>query len=507
MVHYVPNEYTDSVESEGLKPAGVQGDEALRQYSRFLRGGKPTREALLKAIRARRNHPKGESMVYGFPGLVDVERDSRLKDWLRGKTPYEINVEALRSDGMLEHAEDLDALDIDYDKIPKIGPVLGNQKHPKIIVKGGVVPSKYLIKQATLYHGSHKKHPVLKPQNLHGDPDVASAVFATPNKDVALMMASPWTDADLNQGSIDGVDYMREMRPGAFRVFDRPGYIHTVPEDSFKELKGRNPDYEVISEENVKAVKIKKIANVLKALKARGIHMSEYDPESEGHKAAVKRMADRVRSMTADKKRRYMNWMRGENPELAEAIRMLKQSDERAYQVSGDAVQGVGLRKLYHKLLAERGVKGLAVNNPRKGTVELSMTADGDKASEILDVLKSALRQRTGKDIAVRPGNQARPRRVSLSPEDLDKLNRKHNLLFRRSSKAGGDLSLTPAADFRQEIKDRYLLEDDGENLSGYVPRGARAQLTGKEVPYGFMLRKNLVRSRGQADELLKKLK
>jgi hypothetical protein len=40
------------------------------------------------------------------------------------------------------------------------------------------------------------------------------------------------------------------------------------------------------------------------------------------------------------------------------------------YTANGDSVQGVGLRKLYHTLLDEKGISGLGVNNEETGNVE-----------------------------------------------------------------------------------------------------------------------------------------
>ena len=43
-----------------------------------------------------------------------------------------------------------------------------------------------------------------------------SAVFATPDRDLALSFLAPWRDDDFQQGYVNGQPYMREQYPGAF---------------------------------------------------------------------------------------------------------------------------------------------------------------------------------------------------------------------------------------------------------------------------------------------------
>jgi len=151
-IHYVPEDKLESVRNEGIKSLGARlrsGDpeaaERLLSYARFLKNKKKaTTKAILKAIIKKRKHPKGPDAVYGFPGKPDISRSERLKEWLSGKVPVKVKVNKLLKDKLLEHAENLDAPEIAYEKIPKTGPALANIPHPRIIPKKGVIPPEYL---------------------------------------------------------------------------------------------------------------------------------------------------------------------------------------------------------------------------------------------------------------------------------------------------------------------------------------------------------------------------
>src|SRR5690606_8964216 len=77
-----------------------------------------------------------------------------------------------------------------------------------------------------------------------------------------------WTDDDLELGSVNGQDYLKEKYPQAFeKIFgSRVGYVHVLPDGSFSSDPRLMPS-ERISKENVKVEKVKKISDLLKALK------------------------------------------------------------------------------------------------------------------------------------------------------------------------------------------------------------------------------------------------
>jgi hypothetical protein len=178
-----------------------------------------------------------------------------------------------------------------------------------------------------LYHGSPKKLKILVPKNLHGDPDVASAVFATPSREFALPYAGgKWGDRDVNQNTQfkKGVRkvILQEMRPGAFKdIFEgRKGYMYHVPEETFKPPAHRKPStWEVISEKPVKPIKVEEILDVAKALRDAGVSLLPYDLKET--LKVLKRRDERTSQMTPEKQRGYYKWwLEKAPPEIVPAL-------------------------------------------------------------------------------------------------------------------------------------------------------------------------------------------
>lgn len=113
----------------------------------------------------------------------------------------------------------------------------------------------------TLYHGSPKMFKIAK---AHDSGISGEHLFATSMRSFALAYAgAEWNDFEINQSRVNGVMYLTEILPGKFReIFNRPGYIHILPADSFKNFHGA----EYISDEDVRVKKTYKINNVLKEL-------------------------------------------------------------------------------------------------------------------------------------------------------------------------------------------------------------------------------------------------
>ena len=61
------------------------------------------------------------------------------------------------------------------------------------------------------------------------------AVFATPDRNLALLFAAPWNDDDLNVGYVNGILTIEEMYPDALvKIFkNKSGYVATVRATTF----------------------------------------------------------------------------------------------------------------------------------------------------------------------------------------------------------------------------------------------------------------------------------
>jgi uncharacterized membrane protein (UPF0127 family)/acylphosphatase len=179
------------------------------------------------------------------------------------------------------------------------------------------------------------------------------------------------------------------------------------------------------------------------------------------------------------------------------------------YVIAGDKVQGIGLRKTLHKLLDEKQLPGLAVNNPYDASVEVSLP---EQSNAVLEELKNVIREHKGREIDFQPADDvdAERSKLRLSKAELNRLNILHNLQYRRSKAVQPGhrhaVGPMPLADLKADLIERYRLTPTiTGGLKGEVPERARRQLTGSEFPYNFMLPENLVRSEEEADALLDK--
>ena len=175
------------------------------------------------------------------------------------------------------------------------------------------------------------------------------------------------------------------------------------------------------------------------------------------------------------------------------------------YSIKGKEVHGVGLRKLYHDLLAEHSIKGLAVNNPYNGNVDISISGSKSVRSKVLKRLVEKIKNKTGHDIAVEPvkADRLKMHDVVLTPEQLQVANKLDFTAYIRSSKFNpNDPNLQSLDRYKNWAKERYLLKDDGDNLVGKIPDTAYRQLTGVDRPYAWMY--NPVRTEEEARAMLK---
>lgn len=172
-----------------------------------------------------------------------------------------------------------------------------------------------------------------------------------------------------------------------------------------------------------------------------------------------------------------------------------------AYTASGEKVQGVGLRKMYHSLLEEQGLPGLAVNNEETGDVELSFDGDEAKRKEIFDQLSSRVKAKTGHPITFTPtANPQVSVPINLSNIDAEKLNAIHHLAYRMSNLYNpNDSAMDSNNSFKEKIADRFRLQVNQRGLQGTVPSRASEQLSGNRPMYDFMLPDQRTRSEEEA--------
>jgi len=172
-----------------------------------------------------------------------------------------------------------------------------------------------------------------------------------------------------------------------------------------------------------------------------------------------------------------------------------------AYTASGEKVQGVGLRKMYHSLLEEQGLPGLAVNNEETGNVELSFDGDESKRKEVFDQLSSRVKAKTGHPVTFTPtANSQVSVPVNLSNRDAEKLNAIHHLAFRMSRVYNpNDSAMDSNNNFKEKIADRFRLQVNQRGMKGTVPSRASEQLSGNRPMYDFMLPDQRTRSEEEA--------
>jgi acylphosphatase len=171
------------------------------------------------------------------------------------------------------------------------------------------------------------------------------------------------------------------------------------------------------------------------------------------------------------------------------------------FTASGNKVQGVGLRKLYHSLLDERGLTGLGVNNEDTGDVELSFDGDDARRQEVFKELAARIKAKTSHPVTFAP--TAVPQTstpVKLSNKDSERLNAIHHLAYRMSNMYDPTHPLMDPNDtFKQKLADRFRLQVNKGGLTGTVPSRAAEQLLGTRPMYAGMMPARRTRSEAEA--------
>jgi acylphosphatase len=171
------------------------------------------------------------------------------------------------------------------------------------------------------------------------------------------------------------------------------------------------------------------------------------------------------------------------------------------YTASGDKVQGVGLRKMYHSLLEEQGLPGLGVNNEDTGDVELFFDGDEAKRQEVFNQLGSRVQAKTGHPVTFAPVDIPQSSvPVKLTNKDTERLNAIHHLAYRMSNMYDpADPLLDSNDNFKQKLADRFRLQVNPRGLKGTVPSRAAEQLLGTRPMYEGMMPARRTRSEEEA--------
>lgn len=171
------------------------------------------------------------------------------------------------------------------------------------------------------------------------------------------------------------------------------------------------------------------------------------------------------------------------------------------FTASGNKVQGVGLRKLYHSLLDERGLTGLGVNNEDTGDVELSFDGDEARRKEVFKELAARIKAKTNHPVTFAPTTVPQTSTpVKLSNKDSERLNAIHHLAYRMSNMYDPTHPLMDPNDtFKQKLADRFRLQVNKRGLTGTVPSRAAEQLLGTRPMYAGMMPARRTRSEAEA--------
>ena len=171
-----------------------------------------------------------------------------------------------------------------------------------------------------LYHGSPDKLDIIEPRDTHGDPGVGARVFASPYQAMALAyLGKKWGDRDINQGMEDDRWYLREMRPGALKDIygNQTGYLHTLKPDTFEDENTKGGVFEATSKVPVKPVTVRRIKDILRALRRAKVDLIPFNPEDQGYAEAVQRMRTRLLQMSPEQRKQHLRWVAETNPDLA----------------------------------------------------------------------------------------------------------------------------------------------------------------------------------------------
>lgn len=219
-----------------------------------------------------------------------------LEDLLDSATVQQLDVSAKDWNHATEKFQKYTSYDDDYyehilDLSEKIN-FIGYEEGTQIIADESAVP-------IVLYHGSPEKHKTLTVNAAQAYADKAR-VFATPSYSFALAFAGkPWSDLEVNQCVVDGKQVLTEILPGMFKEkFDCPGYVHVLEPDDFSRF-GR--DMEWVSEKDVDVSQVKRINNVLTALKRSDTELYEYPdlpPHIPDRKAYIEKILQKYNMNT-----------------------------------------------------------------------------------------------------------------------------------------------------------------------------------------------------------------
>ena len=107
-----------------------------------------------------------------------------------------------------------------------------------------------------------------------------SAVFGTPDRDVALTFAAPWRDDDLEHGNVDGQFYIKEKYPGAVdKIYKgKKGYIYQMDSKSFQPREGLTK-FEQISDTEAPVLKAEEIQDLLGELRKSKFKIVPYSKQ------------------------------------------------------------------------------------------------------------------------------------------------------------------------------------------------------------------------------------
>jgi energy-coupling factor transporter ATP-binding protein EcfA2 len=159
------------------------------------------------------------------------------------------------------------------------------------LARYGAATDKEREKGRVVYHGTvasditsmePKAHPLVKGKKV---------VFATPDRKFAISMAIPEaTERDIAVGYFKDTKtgkkdfYVDELKPGAFKVLDKPAYLYTLSAKGFNTDARLMPE-EVVSEEPASILRKERIGNVLAELRRdANVKLIGYDsvPDSLG---------------------------------------------------------------------------------------------------------------------------------------------------------------------------------------------------------------------------------
>ena len=178
-------------------------------------------------------------------------------------------------------------------------------------------------------------------------------------------------------------------------------------------------------------------------------------------------------------------------------------------KISGDGLQGVGLRKTLHKKLDDEGVEGLAVNNPHDGSIELTVTgqsAADTKAS--IEAVRKWVHSEYNKNAKVVPMENAALKRTYVHPGTASELSSYGREAYYRSK--DHDPSVPDAFKYMdteaalEYIRRRFRMAQTRTGLlTGMLPEIARRQIYSKEQMYENLLPGALIRDEAYGRRLL----